>query len=225
MAMNIMIYAIGILSFWAVGFAFMMGKLGPVANLGGNDMLSKAWSIKIGDKDFVLAGMDGFFLAGRAFDAAMMTMFLFQMVFMDTAATIPTGALAERWKFLAFVVYGFFMCAIVYPIYGCWVWGNGWLSQLGANYGLGHGHIDFAGSSVVHMTGGVASLIGVLVLGPRIGKFNKDGSANVLPAHSVPMRHMLGTFILAFWRRFGFNPRSTWVRERSPASAVSPTSS
>ena len=208
MAMNIMIYAIGILSFWAVGFAFMMGKLGPVANLGGNDMLSKAFSIHIGGKEFVLAGADGFFLAGRAFDAAMMTMFLFQMVFMDTAATIPTGAMAERWKFLAFVLYGVWMCTIVYPIYGCWVWGNGWLSQLGANYGLGHGHIDFAGSSVVHMTGGVASLVGVWVLGARIGKFNKDGSANVLPAHSVPM-YMVGTFVLAFgW--FGFNPGSTW---------------
>ena len=209
MAMNIMIYAIGILSFWAVGFAFMMGKLGAVAQLGGNEMLTKGFTVQLFGKEFLLAGADGFFLAGRAFDAAMMTMFLFQMVFMDTAATIPTGALAERWKFLAFVIYGFFMCSIVYPIYGCWVWGNGWLSQLGANFKLGHGHIDFAGSSVVHMTGGVASLAGVMVLGARIGKFNKDGTPNVLPAHSVPM-YMVGTFILAFgW--FGFNPGSTWA--------------
>ena len=84
-----------------------------------------------------------------------MTLFLFQMVFMDTAATIPTGAMAERWKFLAFCVYGLFISMIIYPVYGNWVWGGGWLSQLGSNFGLGHGAVDFAGSGVVHMVGGV----------------------------------------------------------------------
>jgi Amt family ammonium transporter len=136
-----------------------------------------------------------------------MTLFLFQMVFMDTAATIPTGAMAERWKFLAFCIYGVWISAVVYPLFGNWVWGGGWLAKLGANFGLGHGHVDFAGSSVVHMTGGVCALAGVLVLGPRIGKYNKDGTVNVLPAHNVPM-YVLGTLILAFgW--FGFNPGST----------------
>lgn len=135
------------------------------------------------------------------------TLFLFQMVFMDTTATIPTGGMAERWKFKSFIVYGFFISMFVYPIFGNWVWGGGWLSQLGVNFGLGHGHVDFAGSSVVHEVGGVAALVGAMVIGPRIGKYGKDGSVNTIPAHNIPMA-IIGTFILAFgW--FGFNPGST----------------
>jgi Amt family ammonium transporter len=129
------------------------------------------------------------------------------MVFMDTAGTIPTGAMAERWKFSAFIVFGFFMSMLVYPIFANWVWGAGWLSQLGANFGLGHGHVDFAGSSVVHMVGGVAALAGAIVIGPRIGKYSKTGESMPMPGHDIPMA-LLGTFILAFgW--FGFNPGST----------------
>jgi Amt family ammonium transporter len=126
---------------------------------------------------------------------------------MDTTATIPTGSMAERWKFKSFVIYGFFISMFVYPIFGNWVWGAGWLSQLGVNFGLGHGHVDFAGSSVVHEVGGVAALAGAVVIGPRIGKYGKDGKVNTIPAHNIPMA-LLGTFILAFgW--FGFNPGST----------------
>src|SRR3954454_15898723 len=96
---------------------------------------------------------------------------------------------------------------IIYPIYGSWDWGGGWLANLGKKFGIGNGHMDFAGSSVVHMTGGVTALAGALILGPRIGKFNKDGSANAIPAHDIPMV-ALGTLILAFgW--FGFNPGSS----------------
>jgi Amt family ammonium transporter len=92
-------------------------------------------------------------------------------------------------------------------VYGAWVWGGGWLADMGANWGLGNGHVDFAGSSVVHMTGGVTGLVGAAILGPRIGKFNKDGSPNAIPGHDVPLV-VLGTLILAFgW--FGFNPGST----------------
>ncbi|MEO6978432.1 MAG: hypothetical protein ABI113_08635, partial [Mucilaginibacter sp.] len=92
-------------------------------------------------------------------------------------------------------------------LFGNWVWGGGWLSQLGVNFGLGHGHVDFAGSSVVHMVGGVAALAGAIIIGPRIGKFNADGSPNTIPGHNIPMA-LLGTFILALgW--FGFNPGST----------------
>ncbi len=109
------------------------------------------------------------------------------MVFMDTAATIPTGAMAERWKFSSFVIFAFFISMFTYPLFGNWVWGGGWLSQLGKNFGLGHGHVDFAGSSVVHMVGGVTALAGAMVLGPRIGKYNKDGSANPIPGHNIPM--------------------------------------
>ena len=90
----------------------------------------------------------------------MAALFLFQMVFMDTAATIPTGAMAERWKFTSFVLFSFALSTIMYPIYANWVWGGGWLAQLGTNFGLGHGHVDFAGARVVHMVGGVAAFVG-----------------------------------------------------------------
>jgi Amt family ammonium transporter len=115
--------------------------------------------------------------------------------------------MAERWKFSAFMVYGFFISMIIYPFYASLVWGGGFLADLGVMFGLGNGHIDFAGSSVVHMTGGFTALAGAIILGPRIGKFNKDGSANAIPAGNIPMV-VLGTLILAFgW--FGFNCGST----------------
>ncbi len=207
MAMNVFIYATGMMGFWICGFAFMFGGYTAFTSMGGGELLDKEYWLPFAGHGWGLIGYEGFFLTGRAFDTGIMTLFLFQMVFMDTAATIPTGALAERWKFLSFTIYGFFMSMVIYPVYGNWVWGGGWLSKLGSNFGLGHGHVDFAGSSVVHMVGGVASLAGIVVLGPRIGKYTKDGTVNVLPAHNVPM-YMLGTLILAFgW--FGFNPGST----------------
>src|SRR5256884_1375420 len=207
MMMNFMIYAIGMTGYWICGFALQMGGLGALSTMGGTGLLDSEFTISLFGKDFGLFGMKGFFLAGSTYDVAVFALFLFQMVFMDTAATIPTGAMAERWKFSSFVVFGFFLSMFTYPIFANWVWGGGWLSQLGKNFGLGHGHVDFAGSSVVHMVGGVTALAGAMVLGPRIGKYNKDGSANPIPGHNIPMG-VLGCFILAFgW--FGFNPGST----------------
>jgi Amt family ammonium transporter len=207
MSMNFMVYALGMLGFWIAGFAFMFGGLGPALTFDGPAVLDKMYSLTIGGKTFELLGYKGFFLTGSANDASLLTLFLFQMVFMDTTATIPTGAMAERWKFSAFCVYAFFVSMIIYPVFGCWVWGGGWLADLGVNFGLGNGHCDFAGSSVVHMTGGVTALVGAWILGPRIGKYNRDGSANPIPGHDIPMA-VIGTFILAFgW--FGFNPGST----------------
>lgn len=208
MAMNIIVYAIGMLGFWMIGFGLMFGGIGPLTTFGNTPLLNHEITISIFGKPFGLFGMKGFFLdGGGLYDVAIFTLFLFQMVFMDTAATIPTGALAERWKFLSFVIFGFFISIILYPVYGNWVWGGGWLSQLGVNFGLGHGMVDFAGSSVVHMVGGVSALAGAIVLGPRIGKYNKNGSVNAMPAHDIPMVG-LGALILAFgW--FGFNPGST----------------
>src|SRR3954453_21576142 len=207
MGVNFAIYAIGMLGFWIAGFALMFGGFGPVLAFDGPNVLDKMISFSLGGKTFEVLGYKGFFLTGSANDASVLTLFLFQMVFMDTAATIPTGALAERWKFSAFMVYGFFLSMLIYPVYGAWVWGGGWLADLGVNYGLGNGHVDFAGSSVVHMTGGVTALVGAWILGPRIGKFNKDGSPNPIPGHDVPMV-VIGTLILAFgW--FGFNSGST----------------
>jgi Amt family ammonium transporter len=151
--------------------------------------------------------MKGFFLTGTSYDVGVFALFLFQMVFMDTAVTIPTGAMAERWKWASFCVFALFMGGFVYPIFANWVWGAGWLSALGANFHLGHGHVDFAGSSVVHMVGGVAALAGAIVLGPRIGKFTKSGEPVAIPGHDLTLA-ITGTFILAFgW--FGFNPGST----------------
>jgi ammonium transporter, Amt family len=182
------------------------GNASTGANWDGPPLLTGEYTHEVMGKTWGLFGHEGFFLLGNGYDIGIMTLFLFQMVFMDTAATIPTGAMAERWKFLAFCIYGFFISMLIYPIYGNWVWGGGWLSQLGVNTELGHGHVDFAGSSVVHMVGGVCALAGILVLGPRLGKYNKDGTVNALPAHNVPM-YVVGTLILAFgW--FGFNPGS-----------------
>lgn len=207
MAMNFLVYPIGMIGFWICGFAIMFGGVGGVASLGGTPGLTTELSITLFGKNFGLLGGTGFFLNNSVYDVGIYTLFLFQMVFMDTTATIPTGAMAERWKFLSFIIFGFFISMVVYPIFGNWVWGGGWLSALGVNFGLGHGHVDFAGSSVVHLVGGVAALAGAIVLGPRIGKYNKDGSSNAIPGHNIPMA-MIGTFILAFgW--FGFNPGST----------------
>ena len=187
MAMNFMIYAIGMLGYWICGFAIQMGGVGGVASLGGGTVLNGEFVINLFGKDFGLFGTKGFFLSGVTYDAVVFSIFLFQMVFMDTTATIPTGSMAERWTFKSFVVYGFFIAGIVYPLYANWVWGGGWLSQLGKNFALGHGHVDFAGSSVVHMTGGVAALAGAIVLGPRLGKFKADGTPNAIPGHHIPM--------------------------------------
>ena len=207
MLMNFMVYVIGMLGFWICGFAFMFGGIGQVSALGMVANLNNEVTINLLGKDWGIIGYKGFFLTGGAYDVSVFTLFLFQMVFMDTTATIPTGAMAERWKFLAFVIYGFFISMLIYPIYGNWVWGGGWLSQLGTNLGLGHGAVDFAGSGVVHMVGGVTALAGAIVLGPRIGKYKKDGTPNAIPGHHIPMG-IAGALILAFgW--FGFNPGST----------------
>jgi len=178
-----------------------------VAALGGAKALSHEYTVHLFGKDFGLFGTTGFFLGEKVYDASIFCLFLFQMVFMDTTATIPTGAMAERWNMKSFFVYGFFVSGIIYPLYANWVWGGGWLASLGANFGLGHGHVDFAGSSVVHMTGGVIALVGAKALGPRIGKYNRDGSPNPIPGHHIPMA-IVGCFVLAFgW--FGFNAGSS----------------
>ena len=124
---------------------------------------------------------------------------IFQTVFCATAATIVSGAMAERTKFISYVAYSVVISALIYPVSGHWIWGGGWLSQLG--------FIDFAGSTAVHMVGGVAAFVGASILGPRIGKYGKDGKPRAIPGHSLTLG-ALGVFILWFgW--FGFNPGST----------------
>ena len=206
MAMNLWVYPAGVLGFFVCGFAIMFGGIGALSTLGGYDGLNHEISITIAGHPFGLLGGKGFMMNG-IYDVSVLAFFVFQVVFMDATATIPTGAMAERWKFGSFAISGFLIGGIVYPVYGNWVWGGGWLSQLGTNFGLGHGHVDFAGSSVVHLSGGVLAFVGAKMLGPRLGKYNKDGTPNAIPGHNIPMA-VLGTLILAFgW--FGFNAGST----------------
>lgn len=211
MAMNMVIYGLGVLGFFLVGFGLMFGGAGAfnggIGSLGGVAPLGHELSIHLFGKTLGIIGANGFCLSGNCYDVGVLCLFLFQVVFMDAAATIPTGAMAERWKFVPFCIWGLFISMFMYPIFGNWVWGGGWLATLGSNFGLGHGFVDFAGSSVVHACGGIASIAGVMVLGARIGKFRKDGTPVAIPGHNLPMA-ILGVFILAFgW--FGFNPGST----------------
>ncbi|MFH1645697.1 MAG: ammonium transporter [Candidatus Omnitrophota bacterium] len=146
-------------------------------------------------------GINGWFLMGAESGAEipLAAFWLFQAAFCGAAATIVAGGMAERMKFQAYLIYSFIISAFIYPIIGHWVWGGGWLSNLG--------FADFAGSTVVHAVGGFAALIGTMILGPRLGKYNRDGSANAITGHSIPLAS-LGVFILWFgW--FGFNPGST----------------
>jgi ammonium transporter, Amt family len=203
MGMNLVIYPVGVLGFWLVGYALMLGGVREWPSLGST--IAGAHEVKLGA--FGIFGAAKFALVSVAEDPSSLAMFLFASVFMDTAATIPTGALAERWRFSAFLVYGFFMSMFLYPLYGNWVWGGGWLSALGVQAGLGHGHVDFAGSTVVHMTGGLTALAGAMVLGARAGKYRRDGTILATPGHNLPFA-VVGTLILAFgW--FGFNAGST----------------
>lgn len=205
MMTNFTIFAIGTLGFFLVGYALMFGGVGALATLGGAEILNAKLEVARG---WSILGLKGFALSGSGvYDVGVFLFFLFQVVFMDTAATIVTGAMAERWKFKAFVVYGFFMSMVLYPVFGHWVWGGGWLSQLGSNLSLGHGFVDFAGSSVVHAVGGICALAGAIVIGPRIGRFDPEGKLRAIPGHNVPMA-IIGVIILVFgW--FGFNACST----------------
>jgi ammonium transporter, Amt family len=205
--MNFVVYGCGLFAYWLIGFAIQQGGSAGNSNLGGLQSLSIEHTTSILGKTWGLFGGTGFFLSGHTYDVGVMVLFLFEMVFMDTALTIVTGACAERWKFLAFCMASTIMGALTYPLYANWAWGGGWLSQLGVNNQLGKGYCDFAGSGVVHAVGGITALAVCLIVGPRIGKFNRDGSPNSIIGHDVSAV-LIGCFILAFgW--FGFNPGST----------------
>jgi len=208
MMMNFMVYGVGMLAYWLIGFAIQMGGVGALGTLGSTPVLGGEYAITLFGKTFGLWGQNGLFLMHKGtYDVAVMVMFLFQMVFMDTALTIVTGTVAERWKYLAFMVSSFFMGAVIYPLFANWAWGGGWLANLGANFNLGHGYADFAGSGVVHSVGGVTALAMGMLLGPRLGKYERSGKPNVILGHDIVLV-LLGCFILAFgW--FGFNPGST----------------
>lgn len=177
---NLMDFSLGTPIYWLLGFGIMFG--GSSALIGGFDPMVK------GDYSSILpAGVP------------LMAFLIFQTVFCATAATIVSGAMAERTKFSSYCIYSMVISAIIYPVSGHWIWGGGWLSQLGFH--------DFAGSTAVHMVGGVAAFVGAKILGPRIGKYDKNGKSKAIPGHSLTLG-ALGVFILWFcW--FGFNGGST----------------
>jgi Amt family ammonium transporter len=188
--MGFLAYAVSILGFWAIGFGLQMG-----GSTGG--LSSHEWTITLGGHAYGLMGLSGFFVSPGLLSSAVASIFVLRAVSMSIATTIPAGATAERWKLSAFVLFSMAIATVIYPIYANWVWGGGWLSALGRNLGLGHGQVDFAGSSVVHMTGGVIALVAAKMLGPRLGKYTLRGEVRPIPAHNMPMV-VLGTFILAF---------------------------
>jgi Amt family ammonium transporter len=180
MMKNLMDMAAGVLAFAAIGFAIAYGP-------DGNDFF----------------GLGGWFLNPAGFDESSLTLgtnFLFQVAFAATAATIVSGAMAERTKFKAYFLFSLAMTAFIYPVVVRWMWGGGWLSQLDVPFG------DFAGSTIVHSVGGWAALMGAIILGPRLGKYGRDGKPRAIPGHSIPFV-VLGVFIL-FIGWFGFNPGS-----------------
>jgi ammonium transporter, Amt family len=201
---NFAIFGLGFVAFFLIGFPLMFGGFSYPGYFGFDAPIGDAL---VGAGEWVFAWSGPIGLSGKAYDVAILAFFLYMVAFMDTTATIPTGAMAERWKWNSFIGWGLFCGALFYPLFGAWTWGGGWLNQLGNSIGAGFGYVDFAGSGVVHAMGGIAALAGAIVLGPRIGKFGRDGKPRTLPGHHIPMA-LLGTFILLVgW--FGFNAGST----------------
>ena len=207
MMLNFAAYVFAFLAYYAVGFAFQFGAVAVNAaptNLGGTPTLNQ---FLLGSGPWGFLGGKGFFLSGAGYDAGSNALTLFEVVFMETAGYIIVGAICERITFWGFVLCELFLGAILYPMFGCWVWGGGWLSQLGAAMNFAHGYVDFAGSTVVHAVGGFCAMALAVILGPRLGKYGPDGKPNPFPAHNIAFV-VIGTFILLFgW--MGFNPGST----------------
>ena len=207
MMLNFAAYVFAFLAYYAIGYAFQFGAVAVNAaptNLGGTPPLNQ---FLIGSGQWGFLGGKGFFLSGPAYDAGSNCLTLFEVVFMETAGYIIVGAICERITFWSFVLCELFVGGLLYPIFGCWVWGGGWLSQLGATMSLGHGYVDFAGSTVVHAVGGFCAMALAVILGPRLGKYGPDGKPRAFPAHNIAFV-VIGTFILLFgW--MGFNPGST----------------
>jgi Amt family ammonium transporter len=191
MMKNLMDFSMGSIAYWAIGFGLMFG------------ISSTRW-----------LGTSGFFLSDFSPDGDpwVLAFWMFQVVFCATAATIVSGAMAERTKFSGYLIYTILISALIYPIFGSWAWGSlykggGWLESLG--------FIDFAGSTVVHSVGGWAALAGAIVLGPRLGKYDKAGKVKPILGHNLPLA-ALGVFILWLgW--FGFNPGSTTAANKDIA--------
>src|SRR5712691_8158220 len=193
MMLNFAAYVFAFFAYYAIGDAFQFGAVAinaAPANLGGTPTLNK---FLIGSGGWGFLGGKGFFLTGPGYDAGSLCLTLFEVVFMETAGYIIVGAICERITFWAFLLCELFIGAILYPISGCWTWGGGWLSQVGSTLNLGHGYVDFAGSSVVHAVGGFCAMALAIILGPRLGKYGPDGirrgHALLVPALRHARRH------------------------------------
>jgi ammonium transporter, Amt family len=205
MSTNFAIFGLGFVGFLFIGFPLAFGGFSYPA-FGLADPMKVDPILGSGNWAFLWGGWEHL---GSGATPALLGFFLYMVAFMDTVATIPTGSMAERWKWKSFVIWGLFCGAFYYPVFAAWTWGGGWLAKTWDTMGLGVGYVDFAGSGVVHAVGGAAALAGAIVLGPRIGKFGADGKPRAIPGHNIPMA-MLGCFILLFgW--FGFNAASTFA--------------
>jgi len=198
LAKNFIVFGISSLAFLIIGWGLMFGD--------GTGLIGMSGLTFVGGPDNSPATGDayaGVYSAIKWTTVPLWTKFFFQLVFAGTAATIVSGAVAERVKFMAFVVFSFVMVGLIYPVTGHWIWGGGWLASMG--------FWDFAGSTVVHSVGGWAALAGILLLGPRLGKYGKDGRVNPIPGHSMTSA-TIGVFVLWLgW--FGFNPGSTMAAD------------
>ncbi|PIQ83610.1 MAG: ammonia permease [Candidatus Omnitrophica bacterium CG11_big_fil_rev_8_21_14_0_20_63_9] len=202
---NFIVFAISTIGFWILGFGLMFGN---GSSLWGAEGL---WFLGGADNSPATAdAYKGAYASLNWTGVPLLAKFFFQLVFAGTAATIVSGAVAERIKYFSFIVFSLVLTAVIYPVIGHWIWGGGWLAS--------KGFLDFAGSTQVHSIGGWAALTGILVLGPRIGKYNKDGSANAIPGHNLALG-LIGCFVLWLgW--FGFNPGSTMAADVDAISRI-----
>src|SRR5690606_21725455 len=201
---NFIVFAVSAIAFWVVGFALMFGDGNSLVGFNGWFLLGPDNS-PAGEETY-----SGVFSALSWSTVPLAAKFFFQLAFAATAATIVSGAVAERIKFLTFILFSFLLVALVYPVGGHWTWGGGWLSELGFR--------DFAGSTVVHSMGGWAALTGAYFLGARRGKYKEDGTVMPIPGHNMSLA-TLGTFILWLgW--FGFNPGSTMAADPEAISLI-----
>ena len=201
-------FAVSSIAFLVVGFGLMFGDGNPIVGTQGLFFAAGADnSPAMGD------AYQGVYSALNWTGVPLWAKFFFQLVFAGTAATIVSGAVAERVKFGAFYLFSFAMVGLIYPVVGHWIWGGGWLAKLGM--------FDFAGSTVVHSVGGWAALVGAMMLGPRLGKYGKDGRMTAIPGHSIALG-TVGVFVLWFgW--FGFNPGSTMAADPSAIARIAVT--
>jgi Amt family ammonium transporter len=206
LAKNFIVFAASSLAFWFIGFGLMFGN--------GNGFVgTTGWALAAPDNSPAMgAAYQGAFTALNWTGVPLYAKFFFQLVFAGTAATIVSGAVAERIKFGSFIVFSFILVALIYPIGGHWAWGGGWLATLSTPFA------DFAGSTVVHSIGGWAALAGVIVLGPRIGKFSADGSAKAIPGHNMTSATLGALILWLGW--FGFNPGSTMAADPNAIALV-----